>query len=62
MYEKAQQQVKSVYDLAERDNSTIYCEPVPAFTKLVALAPRAIVKPAVPPEVSAPLTQVCNSV
>ena len=56
MYEKAQQQVKSVYDLAERDNSTIYCEPVPPFVSLAPLAPRAIVKAQLPEAISAPLT------
>eukprot|EP00966_Prymnesium_polylepis_P072170 1676185-Prymnesium_polylepis.1 len=55
VYEKALAQVRAAAQQAEQDNSLIYNEVVPPFSRLAALAPRAIVKAQLPDAVAAPL-------
>ena len=55
-YTAAFEKVSAAHALAEKDNSTVYNEPVPPLSSLAALAPRSIVKPVPLPELTTPLT------
>ena len=57
VYTGALERVQFTCEQAQKDNRTIYQDPVPPYSKLPPLDTRGIAKPAAPAELTSPLTQ-----